>query len=330
MSAKINSIGLSKKDYQGVASTLCKGCGHDSVTAALVSALHEVSIDPKDIIKLSGIGCSSKTTNYFLDQSFGFNSVHGRMAALATGVHLAQPKAKIIGVSGDGDTASIGLGGFLHLVRRNVPMVYIVENNGVYGLTKGQFSATSNKGDALKGRDEQNLQNLDVLDLALSAGCSFIARAFSGRQVELKQILELALNHKGTAVIDVVSPCVAYGNKDEFSKSYTNTQDSSKPLHEIDIIVDGKSFSEEQLQYNFKPLEDLEYNNSNLTEARHLLFSEKSNETLHTGVIYLNSKNKVLYENLDLSSEDSFAKEPSDLKLEEQKFKSVLKNWSLT
>ena len=145
-----NALGLERNDYQGLASTLCKGCGHDSVTAALVSALFESSIDPKKVIKLSGIGCSSKTINYFLNQSFGFNSIHGRMAPLATGVHLAQPRAKLIGISGDGDTASIGLGSFLHLVRRNVPMLYIIENNGVYGLTKGQFSATSHEGDHLK------------------------------------------------------------------------------------------------------------------------------------------------------------------------------------
>lgn len=324
-----NAIGLEKLDYQGVASTLCKGCGHDSVTAALVSALYEVSIDPQDIIKLSGIGCSSKTTNYFLNQSFGFNSVHGRMAPLATGVHLAQPKAKLIGVSGDGDTASIGLGSFLHLVRRNVPMVYIVENNGVYGLTKGQFSATSHEGDQLKGREEQNLQELDVLDLALSSGCEFVARAFSGRQVELKQILKLALSHKGSAVIDVVSPCVAYGNKDKFSKSYTNTQDHAKPLHDIDIIVDGKAFVEDDLKYSFKPIDEIDYDNTKLSQARRLLLEEKDSEILHTGVLYLNSNKKVLFESLGLKETDSFSQESSDLKLSSKVFDNLTERWSI-
>jgi 2-oxoglutarate ferredoxin oxidoreductase subunit beta len=325
-----NAVGLEKKDYQGVASTLCKGCGHDSVTSALVSALFEVSIDPRSIIKLSGIGCSSKTTNYFLNQSFGFNSVHGRMAPLATGVHLAQPKAKLIGVSGDGDTASIGLGSFLHLVRRNVPMVYIVENNGVYGLTKGQFSATSFEGDKLKGREDQNLQELDVLDLALSAGCEFIARAFAGSQVQLKQILKLALAHNGSAVIDVVSPCVAYGNKDQFSKSYTNTQDHSVALHEIDIIVDGKAFEEHELQYNFKPISEIEYNNSSLLEARKLLLEEKSHNTLHTGVLYLNSHKKTLNKSLGLDDKDSFSQDNNELKLKKEQFNSFVERWSLT
>ena len=345
----VNAIGLEKKDYRGLASTLCSGCGHNSVTTALICALYEISIDPKEIIKLSGIGCSSKTTNYFLNQSFGFNSAHGRMAPLATGVHLAQPKAKLIGVSGDGDTASIGLGSFLHLIRRNVPIVYIVENNGVYGLTKGQFSSTCDKEDQLKGRNNHHLQNLDVLDLALSSGCEFIARAFSGRQIELKQILKLALAHNGSAVIDVISPCVAYGNEDQFSKSYKNTQEKSYPLHDIDVIAVGNAYgnthenaygnthenaygnavSKEELKYSFKPVNEINYNNSNILEARQLLLKEKLEDTLHTGVLYINTKRKTLFESMNLDEQDSFSKLPSELKLKKEEFSKLVSLWSL-
>jgi len=324
-----NRIGLDKKNYQGVASTLCKGCGHDSITSALVSSLFELSIDPKEIIKLSGIGCSSKTTNYFLNQSFGFNSVHGRMAPLATGVHLAQPKAKIIGVSGDGDTASIGLGSFLHLVRRNVPMLYIVENNGVYGLTKGQFSATSLEGDQLKARGSQNFNELDILDLSLSAGCGFVARAFSGRPVELKNILKLGLAHNGTAVIDIVSPCVAYGNKDEFSRSYLKTQEKSKPLHEIDIIVDGEAFKEQELEYKFKSIEGLDYDNTDIFKARNLILNEKKEKTLHTGVLYLNSEKLPLGDILKIDQKGAFERPETDSKLSSAKFSTIIDSWKI-
>jgi 2-oxoglutarate ferredoxin oxidoreductase subunit beta len=288
-----------------------------------VSALYELSIDPKDIVKLSGIGCSSKTTNYFLNQSFGFNAVHGRMSSMATGVHLAQPQAKIIGVSGDGDTASIGLGGFLHLIRRNVPMLYIIENNGVYGLTKGQFSATSLKGDQAKSAGTQVFEELDLLDVSLSAGCGFVARGFSGNSVELKNILKTALNFKGTAVVDVISPCVAYGNTDDFSKSYTNTQTKNKVLDET-----YKTITKSDLHFEAKSLKNTKsYDTTNLHKARELLITEKLNKTLHTGVIFESKKSVPLNERLNLNDKDAFLNDSTKQKLSEESFKMIADQW---
>jgi len=310
-----NALNYEKKDYLGALSTLCKGCGHDSITAALVGTFFELSVDPEQIIKLSGIGCSSKTPNYFLNQSYGFNSVHGRMAALATGVHLSQPKAKLIGISGDGDTASIGLGGFLHLVRKNVPIVYVIANNGVYGLTKGQFSATSVENDQNKSLKVQNFPELDLLSLALSSGCEFIARGFSGNQKELKNIFTLALSHHGTSVIDIVSPCVAYGNKDEFSKSYAFSQEHRSPLHEIDIILDGKPFSESELNYSFTPHETVGHDNSSYEQTLLLLAKEKKSKTLHTGVLFTQGLRKPLFQTLKVHEKERFSTDLNTLRL---------------
>ena len=204
-----NNFGLTTQDYQGSKSTLCTGCGHDSVTQAIVSAYHKSGIHPFKVAKLSGIGCSSKTPAYFLKQSHGFNTIHGRMASIATGAKLANRELQVIGISGDGDTASIGLGGFVHLLRRNLPMVYIVENNGVYGLTKGQFSATADPQSAQKSGDLNPFANLDLCSLALESGCEFVARSFSGDAKQLVPLLQAAVEHNGTAVIDVISPCIA-------------------------------------------------------------------------------------------------------------------------
>ena len=310
-----NALNYDKKDYLGALSTLCKGCGHDSITSALVGTFFDLSVDPEQIIKLSGIGCSSKTPNYFLNQSYGFNSVHGRMAALATGVHLSQPKAKLIGISGDGDTASIGLGGFLHLVRKNVPIVYVIANNGVYGLTKGQFSATSVENDQNKALDIQIFPELDLLSLALNSGCEFIARGFSGNQKELKNIFTLALKHEGTAVIDIVSPCVAYGNKDDFSKSYIYSKEHISPLHEIDIITDGAPFSETELEYTFISNESVDHDNTSFEKTLSLLSSEKHGKNLHTGVLFMNKKRKTLSQTLNLSENERFDTDLNTLRL---------------
>ncbi len=209
MSNEVNRLGLSKADYVGAKSTLCMGCGHDTITSHIITAFYQSGIDPYDVAKLSGIGCSSKTPAYFLSKSHGFNSIHGRMAPIATGVHLANSKQVLIGVSGDGDTASIGLGSFAHMLRRNVPMLYLVENNGVYGLTKGQFSATADKGSLAKSGVANPYDSIDLCALALEMGCDFVARSFSGDAKQLVPLLNLALRHKGTAFIDIISPCIA-------------------------------------------------------------------------------------------------------------------------
>ncbi len=236
MDSEMNMRGLKKSDYMGSKSTLCMGCGHDSVTAHLISALYESSVDPYRVAKMSGIGCSSKTPAYFLSKSHGFNSLHGRMAAVTTGAYLANRTLTFVGVSGDGDTASIGLGGFLHLIRRNVPMVYIIENNGVYGLTKGQFSATADLGMASKWGDKNPYSEVDLCTLALDVGCDFVARSFSGDGKQLTSLLALALRHPGTAVIDVISPCIAFANHVGSPKSYEYVKGHLHRLHELGFV----------------------------------------------------------------------------------------------
>lgn len=232
-----NRIGLFLDDYQGAKSTLCAGCGHDAVTNSIVRALFEMGIEPTQVAKLSGIGCSSKTPNYFLEQAHGFNGVHGRMATIATGATVGNRDLIAIGVSGDGDTASIGLGNFLHMVRRNIPLVYIVENNGCYGLTKGQFSATADKGSKNKAGIEINeIAPVDICALAIQMGCHFVARTFSGDTHQVRTLLKAALSHRGTAVLDIISPCVTFNNHEGSTKSVSYARKNEDRLHDIDYI----------------------------------------------------------------------------------------------
>lgn len=232
----VNRIGLTKADYDGSKSTLCPGCGHNAITGAIIQAAWEAGLEPHRVAKLSGIGCSSKTPAYFLGHSHGFNAVHGRMPSIATGVHLANKELLLLGVSGDGDTASIGLGQFCHLVRRNVPVIYIVENNGVYGLTKGQFSATADIGSTMKGGKANSLTPIDLCALAIQLGCSFVARSFSGDQKQLRPLLKAAFAHRGTAVLDVISPCVTFADHEGSTKSYAAVKEHDAPLHDIDFV----------------------------------------------------------------------------------------------
>src|SRR6202521_5921748 len=218
---KENRIGLKATDDHGGKSTLCAGCGHDAISNQIIRAFYEMNVKPEKVAKFSGIGCSSKTPAYFLSRAHGFNAVHGRMPAVATGAALANHKLLGIGVSGDGDTASIGLGQFMHMVRRNIPLIYIVENNGVYGLTKGQFSATADIGSTLKTGTPNQLPPFDCCALALQWGATFVARSFSGDKRQLQTLLKAAIAHKGLAVIDVVSPCVTFNDHDGSTKSYT-------------------------------------------------------------------------------------------------------------
>src|SRR5450631_2135351 len=215
-----NSLGLTRRDYEGAISTLCAGCGHDSISAAIVQACWELAIQPHRVAKLSGIGCSSKTPTYFLDKSHGFNSVHGRMPSVLTGANLANRDLLYLGVSGDGDSASIGIGQFAHVMRRGVNMVYILENNGVYGLTKGQFSATADQGSKSKRGVENTDAPVDTVSLALIMGATFVARSFSGDKHQLVPIIKAAIAHKGAAFIDVVSPCVAFNHHAGSTKSF--------------------------------------------------------------------------------------------------------------
>ncbi len=232
-----NALGFTRRDYEGKVSTLCAGCGHDSISAAIVQACFELDIEPHRLAKLSGIGCSSKTPDYFLGQSHGFNSVHGRMPSVLTGANLANRDLIYLGVSGDGDSASIGLGQFAHSIRRGVNMSYIVENNGVYGLTKGQFSATSDKGSKSKRGVENTESGIDLVALALQLGATYVGRSFSGDKQQLVPLIKGALTHRGPAFIDVISPCVAFNNHPGSTKSFDYVREHNEAVNRLDIIL---------------------------------------------------------------------------------------------
>ena len=231
-----NTVGYTRRDYEGTVSTLCAGCGHDSISAAIVQACWELDIEPHRVAKLSGIGCSSKTPTYFLGNSHGFNSVHGRMPSVLTGANLANRDLIYMGVSGDGDSASIGLGQFAHSMRRGINMVYIVENNGVYGLTKGQFSATADKGSKSKRGIANTDEPLDMIGLALLLGATFVARSFSGDKKQLVPLVKAAVRHRGAAFIDVISPCVAFNNHSGSTKSYDYVREHNEAVNRLDFI----------------------------------------------------------------------------------------------
>lgn len=231
-----NSLGYTRRDYEGAISTLCAGCGHDSISAAIVRACFDLDLPPHRIAKMSGIGCSSKTPTYFLGASHGFNSVHGRMPSVLTGANLANRDLLYLGVSGDGDSASIGLGQFAHAMRRGVNMVYIVENNGVYGLTKGQFSATSDKGAKSKRGLINSDEAIDLVGMALQLGATFVARSFSGDKAQLVPLIEAAFKHKGAAFIDCLSPCVAFNNHEGSTKSFDYIREHNSAVNFLDVV----------------------------------------------------------------------------------------------
>jgi 2-oxoglutarate ferredoxin oxidoreductase subunit beta len=296
-----NRLGLTKAEYDGSKTTLCPGCGHNAITGGIIQAAWEAGLEPHRVAKLSGIGCSSKTPAYFLGHSHGFNAVHGRMPSIATGVHAANRDLLLIGVSGDGDTASIGLGQFCHLVRRNVPVVYIIENNGVYGLTKGQFSATADVGSTQKGGKANLLMPIDLCAVAIELGCGFVARSFSGDQKQLRPLLKAAFAHPGTAVIDVISPCVTFADHEGSTKSYAAVKEHDAPLHDIeyvpyfeDITVDYEPGTTREVTmpdgshvYLKKLAED--YDPTNPTHAIQVIRDARDEMKLLTGLLYVNT-----------------------------------------
>jgi 2-oxoglutarate ferredoxin oxidoreductase subunit beta len=233
---KTNRIGLEVQPYRGGKTTLCAGCGHNAISERIIDAFFEMGVDPRMVVKLSGIGCSSKSPAYFLGASHGFNAVHGRMPSVGTGAMLANRKLIAIGVSGDGDTGAIGIGQFVHLMRRNLPIVYIVEDNGCYGLTKGQFSPTADLGSTAKSGAPNDLQPIDTCSLAIALGASFVARSFSGDKKQLLTILKAALSHRGTCMIDVLSPCVTFNDHEGSTKSYAYVKDHDEPLGDVSFV----------------------------------------------------------------------------------------------
>lgn len=296
----VNLIGLTRNDYKGRPSTLCKGCGHDSISARIISVAYDLSLKPTQVIKLSGIGCSSKTPAYFLNQSHGFNSLHGRMPSIATGATLANHTLTAIGVSGDGDTGSIGIGQFKHMVRRNVPMVYIVENNGVYGLTKGQFSATADEGQELKYAGRNELPPIDVCLEALIADCGFVARSFAGDPRQVEALLKAALSHRGTAVLDIISPCVSFNDHEDSTKSYAWGKSHEEVVSDFsfiparsEITVDykeGESVSVEMHDGSLLRLKKLDnhYDPTDKYAAMRLLEDAHLKQEFITGLLYVN------------------------------------------
>ncbi|MEF8770780.1 MAG: 2-oxoacid:ferredoxin oxidoreductase subunit beta [Candidatus Accumulibacter phosphatis] len=240
-----NRVGYTRRDYEGRISTLCAGCGHDSISAAIIQACWELDIEPHRVAKLSGIGCSSKTPDYFLGNSHGFNTVHGRMPSVLTGAYLANRELIYLGVSGDGDSASIGLGQFAHVMRRGVNMTYLVENNGVYGLTKGQFSATADKGSKSKKGQTNNDAPIDLVTLALVMGATFVARGFSGDKSQLVPLIRAALAHQGAAVIDILSPCIAFNNHGGSTKSYDYVREHNEAVNRLDFFPQREEITAE-------------------------------------------------------------------------------------
>ncbi|RPI94911.1 MAG: 2-oxoacid:ferredoxin oxidoreductase subunit beta [Chloroflexi bacterium] len=299
--ANVNLAGLAKNDYRGNPTTLCQGCGHNSISNQIISAMYELNVVPENVIKFSGIGCSSKSPTYFLNRSFGFNSLHGRMPSIATGALFGDQTLKGLGVSGDGDTASIGMGQFKHIVRRNVNMVYIVENNGVYGLTKGQFSATAEKGLALKHQGSNQYMPVDICMEALVSNATFIARSFAGNPKQVKELIKAAMAHKGIAVLDIISPCVTFNNQDNAYHSYSWGKDHEEPLHDISYIAPRSEIilEEEMKEGEIREVSmhdgsvivlknlDKNYNPTDRFEAIRVLAEAQANSWLATGLIYI-------------------------------------------
>jgi 2-oxoglutarate ferredoxin oxidoreductase subunit beta len=297
---KLNRIGLPVSDYQGSESTLCAGCGHDSITNTIVRAFWEMGVEPHRVAKMSGIGCSSKTPAYFISRSHGFNAVHGRMPAIATGTMAANRTLLSIGVSGDGDTASIGTGQFVHMVRRNVPCIYIVENNGVYGLTKGQFSATADIGSKSKWGKANEMDPIDLCALSIELGCGYVARSFSGDGKQLMALIKGAIAHKGLALLDVVSPCITFNNHEGSTKSYTWAKGNEDPLHEIGFVPYFEPITAEIAPGETKKI-DLpdgshilikklghDYDPTNKAQALTTLLEAREKNLFLTGLIYIN------------------------------------------
>jgi 2-oxoglutarate ferredoxin oxidoreductase subunit beta len=305
-----NALGYTRRDYEGAISTLCAGCGHDSISAAIIQAFYELDIAPHRVAKLSGIGCSSKTPTYFLGNSHGFNSVHGRMPSVLTGAALANRDLIYLGVSGDGDSASIGLGQFAHVLRRGVDMVYIVENNGVYGLTKGQFSATADKGSKSKRGAINSDEPIDLVLLALALGATFVARGFSGDKAQLVPLIKAAVAHRGAAFIDVVSPCVAFNNHPGSTKSYDYVREHNEAVNRLDFMPDHAPITAQYAEGSVRDvvLHDggsvrlrklhAEYDPSDKVGAMAYLESRRAHGEVVTGLLYVDTESDDMHASL--------------------------------
>ncbi len=305
-----NKLCHTRRDYEGKTSTLCAGCGHDSISAAIIQACWEMDVEPHRVAKLSGIGCSSKTPDYFLGQSHGFNTVHGRMPSVLTGANLANRELLYLGVSGDGDSASIGLGQFAHCMRRGVNMVYIVENNGVYGLTKGQFSATADQGSTSKRGVVNSDSPLDMVGMALQLGASFVARSFSGDKRQLVPLIKAAIAHRGAAFLDVISPCVAFNNHAGSTKSYEYVREHNEAVNRLDVIplraeiridfAEGELLEVEQHDGSVLRLRKIapDYDPHNRIAAMNYTQEHQAKGEVVTGLLYIDANASDMHEHL--------------------------------
>ncbi len=310
----LNLVGLAKNDYRGNPTTLCQGCGHNSISNQIISAMYELNVLPEDVLKFSGIGCSSKSPTYFMNRSFGFNSLHGRMPSIATGGLFGDHKLKGVAVSGDGDTASIGMGQFKHIMRRNVDMVYIIENNGVYGLTKGQFSATAERGLQLKKQGTNAYMPIDLCMEAVISNATFVARSFAGNPKQVKELIKAAFAHDGLAVLDIISPCVTFNNNEDAHYSYAWGKEHEEPLHDITYIPprkeimldtelkDGEIREVAMHDGSIIVLKNLEkhHNPTDRFEALRVLEEAQRNNWLLTGLIYISTDKPTLADTYQL------------------------------
>lgn len=314
MADSANALGLSKSDYRGAPTTLCAGCGHNSIANQIISAAYELELVPEKIVKFSGIGCSSKSPTYFLGRSFGFNSLHGRMPSLATGALFGDHRLLGIGVSGDGDTANIGMGQFKHIIRRNPPLVYIIENNGVYGLTKGQFSATAEPGLELKAQGVNRYMPIDIVVEALASRATFVARSFAGDAAQVKELIKAAMSHNGIAILDIISPCVTFNNRDDSQHSYTWNREHRQMIHDFNFvpvkeeIVIEENFPEgvahmvtlhDGSHIVLKKL-DQHYDPTDRVEALRAVQQATRENILLTGLVYIDTERPSLFEMFDL------------------------------
>jgi 2-oxoglutarate ferredoxin oxidoreductase subunit beta len=312
---KLNHIGLPIVEYRGGKSTLCAGCGHNAISERIIDAMFEMGVEPERVMKMSGIGCSSKSPAYFMSRSFSLNGVHGRMPSVTTGAVLANRTMTALGVSGDGDTASIGMGQFVHLLRRNLPMIYIIEDNGVYGLTKGQFSATADIGSRLKTGVINDLPPIDTCALAIQLGATFVGRSFSGDKKQLLSMLKAAIAHKGTVMLDVISPCVTFNDHEGSTKSYKFLQDHDEPINEVGFVA---SFDDIEVDYSSGEVYDVEMHDGSQLHLRKLLEdydpTDKANavrtlmeaqekDEVLTGVFYIDTQKPTFIDQLNMVDE---------------------------
>jgi len=303
-----NKLGLTSRDYEGTVSTLCAGCGHDSVTAAIIQAVFELNIEPHTIAKMSGIGCSSKTPAYFVSQSHGFNSVHGRMPSVTTGANAANRTLTYIGVSGDGDSLSIGTGQFVHVIRRNLNMCYIIENNGVYGLTKGQFSASADIGTLPKKGLANQQEPIDAVSTAIALGATYIARSFSGDKAQLVPLIKGALVHKGFSLVDIISPCVTFNDHEGSTKSYAHTREFYHHVVEADYIAPAEEIKAAYEEGSAMPVElhdgskivlrkiDSEYDPTSRATAFKYLRERFNAGEITTGLLYIDDSRREMHD----------------------------------